>query len=63
MDQQFCKSHVEIRQDLKELKEDVKEVNKDIKDLIDFKGRIMGGIVAISAIVTLAANYVVKHLP
>lgn len=39
---------------------EIKDINSDVKSLLELKNKALGAIIGVSAIVTMAFNYILK---
>lgn len=49
-----------LKDDLKSVKEDVKSINEKVDEMLKFKWQIVGGSVAISAIIGITIQLLIK---
>lgn len=49
---------IEIKKDLEDINQDIKEIKTDIKSLIEFKGKILGAVVAASSLISFFSGLI-----
>lgn len=57
--------HGWLRNIVENMQNEIHEIKKDVKDIKEFKFKIVGGIIAISSLITIIVNifvFLVKHV-